>query len=102
HGGRTVNSGRPVMTTSPFSARGPLIRLLAAALALAGVAAFGADPESGNYRGRVLDPDGKPVAGAKLHLTTAVGPYYRPATVEVGTARSDGRFEFTVPKAKIA
>ena len=49
------------------------------------------------YAGLVLDPDGKPVAGAKLHLA-----YWRdqgPARTEVrGTTDAQGRFGFTVTK----
>ncbi len=48
------------------------------------------------FRGQVLDPDGKPFAGAKLHLiypTTKVLPI--PAR---GTSDSEGRFHFWVAK----
>src|SRR5262245_29536674 len=53
------------------------------------------------YRGRVVGPDGKPVAGAKLYLAPGWGfhmlPYPSPEYAATGT---DGRFEFVVPKAK--
>jgi RNA polymerase sigma factor (sigma-70 family) len=54
-----------------------------------------APPESVTYAGRVLDPDGKPVAGAKLFAV-----YYTPKVLPVperGTTDKDGRFEFTIP-----
>jgi protocatechuate 3,4-dioxygenase beta subunit len=47
------------------------------------------------YRGRVLDPEGKAVAGAKLYLTGG-----EHASPECATTGPDGRFEFTAPKAK--
>jgi RNA polymerase sigma factor (sigma-70 family) len=48
------------------------------------------------YGGRVLDPDGKPVAGAKLYLL-----YYTPKSLPVpvrATSNEEGRFRFTVAK----
>ena len=55
------------------------------------------------YRGRVLGPDGKPVTGAKLYLTPAMGylkePYDAPQRATTG---ADGRFEFAAPKATAA
>jgi RNA polymerase sigma factor (sigma-70 family) len=53
------------------------------------------------YSGRVLGPDGKPVAGAKLYLTHP-GGYDRKAspTPESATTGADGRFEFTVSRHK--
>jgi RNA polymerase sigma factor (sigma-70 family) len=50
------------------------------------------------YGGRVLDPNGKPVAGAKLYLL-----YYTPKALPVpvrATSNEEGRFRFTVPKAE--
>jgi RNA polymerase sigma factor (sigma-70 family) len=47
------------------------------------------------YAGRVLDPDGKPVPGARLYAL-----YYTPKVLPVperGTTDKDGRFRFTVP-----
>jgi RNA polymerase sigma factor (sigma-70 family) len=53
------------------------------------------------YRGRVLGPDGQPVAGAKLYVTLAVGYLHWPEpSPEYGTTGPDGRFQFMVPKAK--
>jgi protocatechuate 3,4-dioxygenase beta subunit len=53
------------------------------------------------YRGRVLGPGGKPVAGAKLYETPQMGylhePYFTP---ERTTSGPDGRFEFTVPRTR--
>src|SRR5262245_24709870 len=45
-------------------------------------------------RGQVLDPDGKPVAGAKLYLGRYLGPITpgRPAPSQQTTSRPDGRF----------
>lgn len=55
------------------------------------------------YAGRVLDPDGQPVAGARLYVTLAIG-YLRRAepSPEYGTTGPDGRFHFAVPRAKFA
>jgi RNA polymerase sigma factor (sigma-70 family) len=50
------------------------------------------------YGGRVLDPNGKPVAGAKLYLL-----YYTPKDVPVpvrATSDKEGRFRFTVAKTE--
>jgi protocatechuate 3,4-dioxygenase beta subunit len=58
--------------------------------------------DSTTYSGRVLGPDGKPVADAKLYVTTLGGGYYRhpsPAD-ENATSGADGRFQFAVSKAK--
>jgi RNA polymerase sigma factor (sigma-70 family) len=58
-----------------------------------------ADP--GVYRGKVLGPDGKPVAGAKLYLTDQSGYHRYPTPApECGTAGADGRFEFATPKGE--
>ncbi|MFO0807838.1 MAG: sigma-70 family RNA polymerase sigma factor [Gemmataceae bacterium] len=52
------------------------------------------------YRGRVVGPDGKPVAGAKLYLTPAMGYLKQPYDTPVRTTTDrDGRFEFPAPKA---
>jgi RNA polymerase sigma factor (sigma-70 family) len=59
------------------------------------------EKESLTYAGRVVGPDGKPVAGAKLYLTLAW--YYTKRTAPspaAATTGADGRFRFTVPKAK--
>src|SRR5262249_47533063 len=48
------------------------------------------------YQGTVVDPDGKPFAGAKVYLF-----YYTPKRLEVpvrATSDKDGRFRFGVPK----
>ncbi|HZY85907.1 MAG TPA: sigma-70 family RNA polymerase sigma factor, partial [Gemmataceae bacterium] len=50
------------------------------------------------YAGQVLGPDGRPVAGAKLYLTGIPLPLPSP---EYATTGPDGRFRFTVPKAKV-
>src|SRR5437879_3817938 len=50
-------------------------------------------------RNRVVDPEGKPVAGAKLYLldfpAKAMPPQVR------ATSAADGRFDFTVPKGDV-
>jgi RNA polymerase sigma factor (sigma-70 family) len=57
------------------------------------------DKESVAYAGRVLGPDGAPVAGAKLYLTIAMGYLKEPSpSPEYATTGPDGRFKFTVPK----
>jgi RNA polymerase sigma factor (sigma-70 family) len=48
--------------------------------------------------GRVLDPDGKPFAGAKLYLTASYGRPKKPAVR--ATSGPDGRFDFTFPKTE--
>jgi RNA polymerase sigma factor (sigma-70 family) len=59
------------------------------------------DKDSLAYGGRVLGPDGKPVAGAKLYLTPWWGYHYEPFdSPESATTDRDGRFAFTAPKAK--
>jgi RNA polymerase sigma factor (sigma-70 family) len=56
--------------------------------------------ESLRVHGRVLDPDGKPAAGAKLYLgPTALGAD-RPAPPRATTG-IDGRFEFTFRKSEL-
>jgi RNA polymerase sigma factor (sigma-70 family) len=48
------------------------------------------------FAGRVLDPDGKPVAGAKLYTL-----YYTPKVLPIperGTSDKDGGYRFTVPR----
>ncbi len=53
------------------------------------------------YAGRVLGPDGRPVADAKLYLTVAMGYLTRPSpSPEYAMTGADGRFTFAVPKAK--
>jgi protocatechuate 3,4-dioxygenase beta subunit len=59
------------------------------------------DKDSIAYGGRVLAPDGRPVAGAKLYLSPGGGYHKRPTPApEVATTGPDGRFHFTTPKAK--
>jgi RNA polymerase sigma factor (sigma-70 family) len=54
------------------------------------------------YSGRVLGPDGKPVAGAKLYLTLDMGYLHEPSpSPEYATTGPDGRFTFTAPKTKV-
>jgi RNA polymerase sigma factor (sigma-70 family) len=52
-----------------------------------------------SYGGRVLGPDGRPVAGARLYLTPESGywPMPRPAP-QYATTGPDGRFQFRVSK----
>ena len=57
------------------------------------------DEEQGDiaYAGRVLDPEAKPFAGAKLHLL-----YYTPKAQPIpvrATSDAEGRFQFSVPRA---
>jgi RNA polymerase sigma factor (sigma-70 family) len=55
--------------------------------------------------GRVLDPDGKPIAGAKLYQALRVEFIEHempPAPKLRGTSGPDGRFQFTVAKADLA
>src|SRR5262249_13853094 len=50
-----------------------------------------------SYAGRVLDPEGKPLAGAKVHLL-----YYTPKALPVparATSDAEGRFQFRVARA---
>jgi RNA polymerase sigma factor (sigma-70 family) len=59
----------------------------------------GDESGSATYAGRVLDPDGKPVAGARLYLI-----YYTPKVLPIpqrGSSDSDGRFRFTVEKKEL-
>ncbi len=49
-------------------------------------------------QGRVLDPDGKPVAGAKLYLATGIR--HRQTASEQATSGADGRFRLTVRKSE--
>src|SRR5262249_61695373 len=56
------------------------------------------DKDALSYGGRVVDPDGKPIAGAKLYLL-----YYTPKELPVpvrGASDQEGRFRFTVKKAE--
>jgi RNA polymerase sigma factor (sigma-70 family) len=50
-------------------------------------------------RGRVLDPDGKPRAGAKLYL--AQSDPAAPAAAEQAASGTDGRFRFAVAKSAL-
>jgi RNA polymerase sigma factor (sigma-70 family) len=59
-----------------------------------------ADNATLSYSGRVLDPDGKPVAGTKVSLALSWGYLQRAAPSPVyATSGADGRFQFTAPKA---
>jgi RNA polymerase sigma factor (sigma-70 family) len=56
-------------------------------------------PDAVDVAGRVLDPDGKPVAAAKIYLS-----YHdksRPKPKERATSDSDGRFQFTFKKSEV-
>ncbi len=57
------------------------------------------DKDAITVRGRVLDPDGKPLAGAKLYL----GPTNRkePTFPVRATTGEDGRFEFTFARSEL-
>jgi RNA polymerase sigma factor (sigma-70 family) len=59
------------------------------------------DEPAVTFAGRVLDPDGKPVAGAKLYVAPASG-YFRgqKPVPESATTGPDGRFRCSVPKAR--
>ena len=67
-----------------------------------GAAAKGLEPEpegkargdSGLSRGQVLDPDGKPVAGASIVLSR---PENKRAPQRLATSGADGRFEAAIP-----
>ena len=51
--------------------------------------------------GQVIDPDGKPVPGAKVDLTPAYGYLRKPNTLVVSTtAGADGRFIIEVPETR--
>jgi RNA polymerase sigma factor (sigma-70 family) len=53
------------------------------------------------YGGRVLGPDGRPVAGARLFLLPSWAYIDRPApSPEYATTGPDGRFRFRAPKSK--
>jgi RNA polymerase sigma factor (sigma-70 family) len=50
------------------------------------------------YRGRVLDPDGRPFAGAAVSVV--VSRFWRPDDASVrATSDAEGRLEFTIPKS---
>lgn len=53
--------------------------------------------EAITYRGRVLDPDGKPFAGAKLYLTVPLKDDLREQSH--ATSDIDGRFKVTIAKS---
>jgi RNA polymerase sigma factor (sigma-70 family) len=58
------------------------------------------DKDSITYGGRVLGPDGRPVAGAKLYLTPAIVYHnQRSSSPEEAATGADGRFAFKAPKA---
>jgi RNA polymerase sigma factor (sigma-70 family) len=54
------------------------------------------------FRGQVLDPDGKPVAGAQLLLgLPSAGNGVFPAPQPLGTSGRDGRFEVSIARESI-
>jgi RNA polymerase sigma factor (sigma-70 family) len=55
--------------------------------------------ETREVRGQVLDPEGKPVAGAKLYL--AKFGENQPAPSEKATSGPDGRFRFALAKSEL-
>ena len=50
------------------------------------------------FRGRVVDPDGKPVAGAEILLGLAIAQDEQGGTRRVAASGPDGRFEVAVPR----
>jgi RNA polymerase sigma factor (sigma-70 family) len=63
------------------------------------------DRDSVTCSGRVLRPDGKPLAGAKVFQAFAVefiDHHPPPAPKPRGTTGRDGQFHFTVPRAELA
>jgi protocatechuate 3,4-dioxygenase beta subunit len=55
-----------------------------------------------DVRGRVLDPEGKPLSGAKLYLAKSTGLGWKgPAPSEQGTSGPDGRFHFAISRAEL-
>ncbi len=63
--------------------------------------AIDASTETFTYSGRVLDPDGKPVAGAKVYMTPSQSSSHYPSPwPEYAKTGPDGRFAFTVPKVR--
>jgi RNA polymerase sigma factor (sigma-70 family) len=56
-----------------------------------------AEKDAVALRGRVLDPDGKPVAGARLYLLGGAGKDQAPSRVR-GTTDQDGRFRLTAAR----
>jgi protocatechuate 3,4-dioxygenase beta subunit len=84
----------------------PLSFLMIAGLGITAVLSADADPpaktaskDDVKIRGRVLDPDGKPFAGAKLYLGGQVSPKEPTYSVRA-TSGDDGRFEFTVANSE--
>ncbi len=60
-----------------------------------------ATPGKVAFHGRVLAPDGRPVPGAKLYMTTAWGYPQEPSpSPEYATTGPDGRFRFAVLEAE--
>jgi hypothetical protein len=69
--------------------------------AAASAKARAAEGDRVTYGGRVLGPEGRPVAGAKLYATLPTYNSWEPSPLPVcGTTGRDGRFRFTLPKAK--
>jgi protocatechuate 3,4-dioxygenase beta subunit len=58
-------------------------------------------PDSATVSGRVLDPDGKPIAGAKVYLWH-YGPKDEVAVSERAKSDADGRFQFTFPRSQLS
>ena len=52
--------------------------------------------------GRVIDPDGRPLAGAKLYLTEAHDPdRSAPPPIVRATSGTEGRFSFQIPRGEV-
>jgi RNA polymerase sigma factor (sigma-70 family) len=61
-----------------------------------------AESETVAVRGRVLDPGGKPVCGAKVYLARATDDFFSGATsIEPATSGPDGRFEFPISRSEL-
>jgi RNA polymerase sigma factor (sigma-70 family) len=61
-----------------------------------------AENDSITYSGRVLGPDGNPVAGAKIYKTHWWGYHWQPfAGSESATTDAEGHFAFTAPKGRL-
>jgi hypothetical protein len=91
---------RPV-GSQPSAASSPKPEPAAAKEAPKPQAADAKDPLA--YGGRVLGPDGRPVAGAKLYLIPAHAYAWRPSPspeAACATTGPDGRFAFAVPVTK--
>jgi RNA polymerase sigma factor (sigma-70 family) len=104
-GGSLVSLGAGQGTKAPPAAGTPLAATGKAPKSVAATAQRPGDAkpaEEERIRGRVLDPDGKPVAGAKVHLLQWAAPFGPPpdkAPPKVwAKTDKDGQFSFTAPR----